>query len=68
MITEIDDVLAYLARKRTNAQTMLKRSPEFEAEALWSIRQIDIISDDLRAGLHHGEAELQAEAEGAGHG
>lgn len=55
------DVLAYLTRKRANAQTMLDRSPEFQDEARWTIRQFDIIADDIRAGLHRGEAALQAD-------
>lgn len=61
MTGEIADVLAYLARKRGNAETMLNRCPEFEAEARWTIRQIDIFSDDLRAGLHQDEAALNAD-------
>lgn len=61
MSADLDDVLAYLSRKRANAETMLERSPEFEAEARWTIRQIDIFASDLRAGLHEGEAQLHAE-------
>lgn len=49
---ERGDVLAYLARKRVNAETMAARSPEFADEARWTIRQLDVIRDDLRAGLH----------------
>lgn len=55
------DVLAYLARKRANAETMAARSPEFADEARWTIRQIDIIGDDLRAGLHVGLADATDE-------
>jgi len=54
------DVLAYLARKRANALRMERRLPEFSEEARWTVRQIDIFTDDLRAGLHLGEALLQA--------
>jgi len=57
--TPLADVLAYLSRKRTNAAAMARRSPEFQEEARWTMRQIDIFSSDLRAGLHLGEARLQ---------
>lgn len=56
------DVLAYLARKRANAQRMERRLPEFADEARWTVRQIDIFTDDLRAGLHLGEAQLRSGA------
>lgn len=53
------DVFAYLARKRVSALTIARRLPEFEQEARWTVRQIDIFTDDLRAGLHVGEARLR---------
>ena len=56
------DVLAYLARKRANAERMARRLPEFSDEARWTVRQIDIFSQDLRAGLHQGEAQLRRHA------
>lgn len=62
---EIVDVLAYLARKRANAAVMAGKSPEFADEARWTMRQIDVIMGDLRAGFHHGAAfvaEQMAEA------
>ena len=55
------DVLAFLARKRANALTIAARSPDFADEARWIVRQIEILSDDIRAGLHLGEALLEAE-------
>lgn len=58
---ERDDVLAYLGRKRANALMMADRSPDFEDEARWTVRQIEIFTDDIRAGLHLGEAAIQAD-------
>lgn len=60
---ERQDVLAYLARKRANALTMAQRSPEFAEEGRSIARQLEILSDDIRAGLHVGEALLAAERE-----
>ncbi|WP_288413811.1 hypothetical protein [uncultured Novosphingobium sp.] len=57
--TPLADVLAYLSRKRANAQQMAGRLPEFQEEARWTVRQIDIFTDDLRSGLHLGEARLR---------
>lgn len=58
--TPLADVISYLARKRANAARMSQRLPEFDEEARWTVRQIDIFTDDLRCGLHLGEARLQA--------
>lgn len=55
--TERADVIAYLERKRANAETMAQRSPEFADEGRWSARQIGVLIDDLRAGLHEGLTE-----------
>lgn len=62
---ERDDVLAYLVRKRRNAETMKARSADFADQATWMIQQINVIEQDLRTGLHIGEAGLAAaQAEG----
>lgn len=50
------DVLAYLARKRANAQLLAARSPDFADQAAWIVRQINVFSDDLRGGLHECES------------
>lgn len=59
--SELDDVLAYLARKRANAETMARKSPEFADQARWTMRQIDVFAGDLKAGLHVGEAAKAAD-------
>lgn len=60
--SERADVLAYLARKRANAETLRKQSPEFEEQARWVSRWTAILEDDIRGGLHLGEVALQEEA------
>lgn len=50
------DVLAYLARKKANAQLIAKRTAEFADEARWIARQLDVLTDDIRGGLHEGAA------------
>lgn len=55
---ELVDVLAYLERKRDNALTMAANSHEFADLARDRARQLGIVIDELRAGLHIGEAEV----------
>lgn len=57
------DVLAYLARRRANAETVAKRMSESEPFARDRVRQLDVIIEEIRAGLHRGEADLM-EGEG----
>lgn len=55
------DVAAYLAQRSDNAKTMAKRSPEFAEEARERLRQLEVIADDLRAGLALGAAAKRAD-------
>lgn len=50
------DVLAHLARRRANALNVAATVPEFEDQARWIVRNIDILTGDIRAGLHEGTA------------
>lgn len=59
MRAPLSDVLAYLSRKRRNAERMAVRRPEFEDEARWTVRHLNILTSDLRAGLHLGEARVE---------
>lgn len=54
------DVLAYLARKRASATLVAQRSPEHADHAHAVIRQCEIFADDLRGGLHEGDAVIAA--------
>lgn len=56
---EREDVLAYLEQRRGNAETMAKRSPEFEHEARERMRQLGVIIDEIGAGLHEGAAAMR---------
>lgn len=58
---ELADVLAYIEQRRDNAVLMARRCPEFEAEARERQRQLDVLIDELKAGLHHGAAETRAQ-------
>lgn len=59
--TEREDVLAYLARKRRNAEILAGRLPEFEEQARRAVRQFAVLEDDIRAGLHVGEVLATAD-------
>lgn len=67
------DVLAYLERKIGNADTMARRSAEFGEHASACRRQLEIVRDEIAAGMHLGEVEVAggrpmgdaAEVEGA---
>ena len=53
-------MLAYLARKRENAETMAVKSAEFADQGRWTARQIAILMQDIETGLHVGEVETAA--------
>jgi hypothetical protein len=61
---ELIDVFAYLGRMRANAAAVAERSPESETYARWTMRTIDVLSGDLRAGFHHGAALAAAVIDG----
>lgn len=48
------DVIAYLERRRANAATIAEKAPEFEPLAADRRRQLEVVIDELKAGLHHG--------------
>lgn len=57
------DVLAYLARRRANALRVAgATAPNDDLHELARdrARQLDVLIDEIRAGLHHGEAAAQA--------
>lgn len=54
--TERADVLAFLARKRANAELIATRTPEFADGARQTIRELDILHDHIAGGLHEGAA------------
>lgn len=57
--TERADVLAYLQRRIANCATMAAKSPEFAADARERQRQLQVLFDDLHAGLHEGSAAVE---------
>ena len=64
---EIVDVIAYLQQRQDNCDVMAKNSPEWAEGARDRKRQLGVVIDDLRAGLHHGAAEVRARLQaGAG--
>lgn len=66
---EVADVLAYLEQRRDNAAAVARRSPEFTEQARDRQRQLEIIIDDLRGGLHVGSAAVRAQLQdGGNHG
>lgn len=56
------DVLAYLARRRANAQTVAQRSPDHADHARAVVRECDIVSEYLAGALHEGDADFWAAA------
>lgn len=60
--TERADVLALLARRRRNCETIARHEPGFADDARVQMRQIDIVADEIAAGLHEGEAEMWRES------
>lgn len=57
---ELADVLAYLERRRANAAAVAARDPAFDAWAEDRRRQLEVVIDELRAGLHLGCAGVAA--------
>lgn len=53
---DIDDVIAWLERRRANAETMAARNPVEAERARDRARQLDIQIDELKAGMHRGMA------------
>lgn len=58
---ERGDVLAYLERKLANSRTVERRSAEFAEQGRWTARLLEVLADDIRAGLHVGEAAVAGE-------
>ncbi len=52
------DVLAYMRRKRDNAQRVVDRGFDQNDFAAHTVRAISILIDDLTTGLHEGEGLL----------
>lgn len=50
------DTIAYFRRKRANALAVAKRCPEEADHATSTARAMSVAIDDLRGGLHEGEA------------
>jgi hypothetical protein len=57
---ELADVLAYLEKRRANAAVVAKRQPELEPWAEDRRRQLEVVIDELKAGLHVGSADVAA--------
>ena len=57
---ELADVIAFLERRCANAATMEKRAGEIEPLAADRRRQLQVVIDELRAGMHHGCAAMAA--------
>lgn len=55
------DFIAYLERRRENFETMAATKYGFADDASVMLRQFTVIMDDVRAGLHHGEADVRAQ-------
>ena len=57
-LAEREDLLAYLARRKANCALVAKKSPEFADAATVQARQLRILIDEIRGGLHECEAEV----------
>lgn len=57
---ERGDVLAYLEQRRDNAVLMAQRCPEFAADARERERQLGVMIDEIREGLHLGASIARA--------
>lgn len=60
-IDERADLVADLRRKRANAATMASRNPEFAEQARDRGRQLDVMIEEIEAGLHVGAAAVEAQ-------
>ena len=58
---ELLDVLAYLARRRDNAALVAAQMPELEPLAADRRRQLEVMIDEIEAGLHQGLADVLGE-------
>lgn len=59
---EQGDTLAYLARRRANAEKVASFSPSHADHAQAVIRECDIVSKYLAGGLHEGEVAVSTAA------
>ncbi len=57
-LAEREDLLAYLERRKANCALVAKKSPEFADAAKVQARQLGILIDEIRGGLHECEAEV----------
>lgn len=57
-LAERADLLSYLARRKANCSLVAKKSPEFAEAARIQERQLNILIDEIKGGLHEGEAEV----------
>ena len=55
------DFIAYLERRRENFETMATTKYGFADDASVMLRQFSVMIDDVRAGMHHGEAAVRAQ-------
>lgn len=58
---EAADFVAYLEQRMENADTMIGQYPEFAEHAADRKRQLAVIRDDVKAGLHLGAREVRAQ-------
>lgn len=54
------DFIAYLEQRRDNAGTIAGKVPEFAELARDRARQLEVMIDELRHGLHEGSAAVRA--------
>jgi hypothetical protein len=59
------DTLAYLARRSANATLMARQKPALDEYAADRRRQLEIVINDIEAGLHVGEVHVAGAIAGA---
>lgn len=57
---ELADVIAYLEQRCDNCDALVGKMPRFEEGARDRKRQLEVMIDEFKAGLHHGCAEARA--------
>jgi len=57
---EMADVIAYLEQRAEAADKVARKAPDFAQEAAERRRQLEVIIDDFRNGLHMGSADARA--------
>lgn len=57
-LAERADLLAYLERRKANCLLVAAKSPEFADAAKVQARQLSILIDEIRGGLHECGAEV----------